>query len=63
MNHPRPHILFTAHNEKLGAVDAEMKRLRALYPGRPPNDRTRRRETSEPDDTDATSSRRQRRTV
>ena len=55
--------LFTAHNEGLKVVDEEMKRLRALYPGRPAHDRTRRRETTEPDDTDAPSSRRQRRAV
>ena len=55
--------LFTAHNEQLAAVDAEMKRLRALSPQQPRPVRSRSRERPEPDDTDAPSSRRQRRAV
>ena len=53
--------LFTAHNEPLAAVDAEMKRLRALSSQQPRPVRTRSRETPEPGDTDAPSPRQRRR--
>jgi len=53
--------LFIAHDERLAAVDAEMKRLRAISPQQPRPVRTRGRERPDPDDTDAPSPRQRRR--